>query len=162
MSKKNILVIMLLNLVTCGFYSKFWMYQIQNDFKKQNPELSQPNGLGAIVLSFLTCSFYDIYWYYLVGTNINLIYENNNVKSKISRNKYLIFYTLILISIILNAVISVIFSEDLILMLFINILGYVLYFMMILFPIIVQTDINMMIQYTNIEVEDIENKIIFK
>ena len=141
MKKRNPMMIVLLNVLTCGIYNLIWQYQIQNEFKKQNPELSQPNGLGLILLSMLTCGFYTIYWYYLIGANMEMIYNRVEKTYNTNKSKYLI---ICVVSYLLTFCCGI------------GLIGFVL------LPIIIQTDINSMIIETGIEsVENNDDKIMF-
>lgn len=92
-------MVLLLNVITCGFYSYFWMYSTTEDLKYLSNRLDVPSGITVVILTLVTCGLYEIYWYYKIGSVIEGIYHQNNLVSPVSGSKYMI---LILVGFILS------------------------------------------------------------
>jgi len=67
--RKNIAMMVILSLITCGIYGIYWFITMTNDVARvnQNPNLS---GGKALVFTILTCGIYGIYWNYAMGKNL--------------------------------------------------------------------------------------------
>lgn len=92
-------MVLLLNVITCGFYSYFWMYSTTEDLKYLSNRPDVPSGITVVILTLVTCGLYEIYWYYKIGSVIEGIYHQNNLVSPVSGSKYMI---LILVGFILS------------------------------------------------------------
>ncbi len=74
---RSLIMIILLNIITCGIYSLFFINGIANDvntFGKDDGK-STKGILGFIILSAVTCGIYGIIWWYSVA---NRVAENGN------------------------------------------------------------------------------------
>ena len=83
-------MVLLLNVLTCGIYSWFWMYSTTEDLKFLSNKPNVPSGITAVILTLVTCGFYEIYWYYRIGCVIEETYNENNLVSPVSGSRYLI------------------------------------------------------------------------
>lgn len=69
---RNIVMYILLNIVTCGIYSWYFIYKLAQDVNEMCKDDGQNTpGLGMfILLSLVTCNFYAYYWYYQLGNRL--------------------------------------------------------------------------------------------
>lgn len=67
--KRNLGMYILLNFVTCGIYSFFFLYELIKDMNKVcEGDGEETQGLLMfILLSIITCGIYSWYWYYKLG-----------------------------------------------------------------------------------------------
>ncbi|MGL4737962.1 MAG: DUF4234 domain-containing protein [Cellulosilyticaceae bacterium] len=67
--KRDVAVVVILTIVTCGIYSLYWMYVTHEEV---NAYLSEQDLSGALVvlLSLITCGIYGWIWYYQLGQKI--------------------------------------------------------------------------------------------
>ena len=69
--QRNFVTFLLLNLITCGIYSFYFIYTATRDINTlvgndgRNVEPST-----AVLLTIVTCGFYSYYWYYDQGNRI--------------------------------------------------------------------------------------------
>lgn len=117
-------MVLLLNVLTCGIYSWFWMYSTTEDLKFLSKRPNVPSGITVILLTLVTCGFYEFYWYYKVGSVMEDIYHENNLVSPVSGSKYLVLF---LVGFILTCC------------------CYIGAILVVLLPLIVQQDINNLI-----------------
>lgn len=85
-------MVLLLNVITCGIYSYFWMYSTTEDLKYLSNRYDVPSGITVVILTLVTCGLYEIYWYYRIGSVIQGIYHQNNLVSPVSGSKYMILF----------------------------------------------------------------------
>ena len=64
---KNIVVCVILSIVTCGIYSLYWLYTLNEAARTVNPNEWQMGGGMVILLSIITCGIFGLYWYYKMG-----------------------------------------------------------------------------------------------
>lgn len=114
-------MVLLLTVITCGFYAYFWMYSTSEDLKYLSNRYDAPSGITAILLTLVTCGLYQFYWYYKIGSVIEGIYHQNNLVSPVSGSKYLVLF-------LVGFILSFCFG-----------IGAIL---ITLLPLIVQSDIN--------------------
>jgi|GEM_PF-1091268 len=69
---RSIWLYILLSIITCGFYSYYFIYTIARDTNTMcNSDNKNTGGLlKFIVLSFITCGIYTWYWYYTLGNRL--------------------------------------------------------------------------------------------
>lgn len=89
---KSPAMVLLLTVITCGFYAFFWMYSTTEDLKYLSNRYDVPSGITVILLTLVTCGFYQFYWYYKIGSVIEDIYHQNNLVSPVSGSKYLVLF----------------------------------------------------------------------
>lgn len=71
-NERNLAVFILLSLVTCGFYTWYFIYTLARDMDimcygdgKYTPGL-----VPFVLLSLITCGIYSFYWYYSLGNRL--------------------------------------------------------------------------------------------
>lgn len=68
---RNIPILILLNIITCGIYYLYWIYKTTDEIKNFmgkddiNPSLE-------LILTIVTCNIYTFYWYYKYGKMVYL------------------------------------------------------------------------------------------
>ncbi len=69
---RNIVLYVLLTIVTCGFYSWWFIYQWAQDVNEicKNDGDETPGLLKLVLLSLITCGIYSYYWYYKLGNRL--------------------------------------------------------------------------------------------
>lgn len=68
-TKREIVISIILSIVTCGIYGLYWFICLTNDANKVSGE-NTPSGGMAIVLTLITCGIYSIYWNYKMGQKL--------------------------------------------------------------------------------------------
>ncbi len=69
MVKRDIAVVVLLTVFTCGIYSIYWAV-VNNKDAKDNLGFDGPSGGLLFLLSLITCGIYLIYWRYKITEHI--------------------------------------------------------------------------------------------
>lgn len=87
---KNIAVMLILTIITCGIYSLVWIYQITEDVNRLNEDNNMSGGL-TILLAIITCGIYLIYWGYDMGRKL----YNSGQKYNINISDNSILYLLL-------------------------------------------------------------------
>ena len=68
---RSLVTVILLSIVTCGFYGFWLIYTIAQDVNDMFDDDEATGGLGIyLLLSFVTCGFYAWYWEYKVANRI--------------------------------------------------------------------------------------------
>ncbi len=67
MEQRSISTSIILSIVTCGIYTLFWMYKLNEAAVQNNPKVWDKSGGMMILLCFVTCGIYAYYWYYNMG-----------------------------------------------------------------------------------------------
>lgn len=86
---KNIAVMLILTIITCGIYSLVWVYQITEDVNRLTEEDNMSGGL-TILLTIITCGIYLIYWGYDIGRKLYNSGEKYNINISDNSILYLI------------------------------------------------------------------------
>lgn len=79
MQKRDVIVVILLGLFTCGIYSIYWFYttaEALNDEVDDNEPLM--NYILALLLGLITCGIFTIYWSYKFYTKLDKYTGENN------------------------------------------------------------------------------------
>lgn len=79
MTKRSVLTVILLSIVTCGIYSIYWYYQTANELNACEEQDQLPNYIVAILLSFVTCGIYGIYWLYKFYKKVDTVCGTNDL-----------------------------------------------------------------------------------
>lgn len=69
-TKREVVVSVILSIVTCGLYSIYWFVCMNNEANKVSGE-NTPSGGVAILLTLVTCGIYFFYWNYKMGLKLN-------------------------------------------------------------------------------------------
>ncbi len=69
---RSLLMYILLDIVTCGIYSWWFLYHWIQDVNEicRGDGDDTPGLLKLILLSLITCGFYSYYWYYKLGNRL--------------------------------------------------------------------------------------------
>ena len=72
MQKRDVVVVILLGLFTCGIYPIYWFY-VNTEALNQEVDDNEPlmNFVLALLLGFVTCGIYTLFWYYKFYTKID-------------------------------------------------------------------------------------------
>ncbi len=73
-------IMLLLNIVTCGIYYIYWIYQTSVEIKMCS-EREDLNPTIEILLGIITCGLYFKYWYYKYG---KIVYKELPIKAGIN------------------------------------------------------------------------------
>lgn len=65
-TKRDIVVAIILTFVTCGIYGIYWFIVMTDDVNSLNDE-KMASGGTAFLYSILTCGIYALYWNYKIG-----------------------------------------------------------------------------------------------
>lgn len=76
MKKRSIGIMILLTIVTLGFYSVYWYCSFQNQLKNRTGEGF--NGFGHLMATIFSFGIYFLYWQYKAGKRIALLGGEDN------------------------------------------------------------------------------------
>ena len=93
--QRNFWMYLLLNIVTCGFYSWYFSYTTTRDINTMVGDDGR-NTEPTTVLPFtlVTCGFYSYYWYYDQGNRIKALADRNNIPCNENGTSYLMWILL--------------------------------------------------------------------
>ncbi len=69
-TKRDIVVSIILSIVTCGIYGIYWFVCMNNEANKVSGE-NTPTGGVAVLLTIITCGIYFFYWNYKMGLKLS-------------------------------------------------------------------------------------------
>ncbi|MBR2066917.1 MAG: DUF4234 domain-containing protein [Solobacterium sp.] len=77
-TNRSLLQFILLNILTCGLYSYYFIYTMARDVNELCSDDGEKTGglLAFLFLSFITCGFYSLYWIYKIG---NRLAQNSHI-----------------------------------------------------------------------------------
>ncbi|MCR5023785.1 MAG: DUF4234 domain-containing protein [Lachnospiraceae bacterium] len=70
---RNIVVCIILSIVTCGIYSLYWIYCLNEDINSLSGNENATGGGMVILFSIITCGIYSLYWCYKMGERVDTI-----------------------------------------------------------------------------------------
>ena len=73
------IMVILLSIVTCGFYSLYWIYKMSEEIQDVSSEEEGTTPGIELLLSIVTCGLYVFYWYYKYGQKIYVIQQERNI-----------------------------------------------------------------------------------
>ncbi len=76
MKKRNIALMVVFTLITCGIYGLYWYCSFQNQLKKETGEGF--GGAAHFFMTFITFGIYGIYWQYVAGKRIEMLGGSDN------------------------------------------------------------------------------------
>lgn len=76
-ARRDLVTSIILSIVTCGLYSLYWVYCINDELNFITGDTESPSGGTVLLLSLVTCGIYSYYWMYKMGTKIDYIKESN-------------------------------------------------------------------------------------
>ncbi len=93
-TNRSLAAYILLNLVTCGIYSFFFIHSFAEDVNILCKEDGKHTSglLAYIFLSFITCGIYGIYWWYKNAERIHDAGVRSNIDTQVSGSTFLIWY----------------------------------------------------------------------
>lgn len=65
-NKREVGMVILLSIVTCGIYMLYWMYDTTRLLANFNEDYDTNPGL-VVIFTILTCGIYGIYWWYKIS-----------------------------------------------------------------------------------------------
>lgn len=68
-TKREVVMAVILSIVTCGLYGLYWIICMTNDANKVSGDTT-PSGGMVILLTIVTCGIYSIYWNYKMGQKL--------------------------------------------------------------------------------------------
>jgi len=68
---KSPVTMILLTMVTCGFYGIVWFLNIAKDIQTACGNVDEPNGTKDLLLTLVTCGLYGIYCWFKYATLLN-------------------------------------------------------------------------------------------
>ncbi|SEO26474.1 protein of unknown function [Amphibacillus marinus] len=74
---RSVVGIIILNIVTCGIYSLFWLFAITEELGYLTDDHDFTGG-KALLFTIITCGIYQIYWYYVVGRKVSEVQRRHN------------------------------------------------------------------------------------
>ncbi len=72
-SKRDLVLNIILTIVTCGIWGIIWEVQIADDIKLLTGEEDLASGIVLVLLSLVTCGIYFIFWVYNAGNKLELV-----------------------------------------------------------------------------------------
>lgn len=76
-SKRDIVVAIILTFITCGIYGIYWFIVMTDDVNSLSDE-KMASGGTAFLYSILTCGIYTFYWNYKVGQKMGEVGKKYN------------------------------------------------------------------------------------
>ena len=70
-TKRNIVVAILLSLVTCGIYSIYWFIKLTDEVNALTRTENGTSGGVAFLLTLVTCGIYGYIWAYKMGDRLD-------------------------------------------------------------------------------------------
>lgn len=102
--KRSIGLAILFTILTCGFYSMYWLVKI-NDEANILSETEDMSGGIVLLLTLVTCGIYGIYWSYKIGKTMYTAQELKGVNATDNSILYLVL-SLFGLSIIVYAIVQ--------------------------------------------------------
>ena len=72
-SKRDLVLNIILTIVTCGLWGIVWEVQIADDIKLLTGEEGLVSGIVLVLLSLVTCGIYFIFWVYNAWNKLELV-----------------------------------------------------------------------------------------
>ena len=91
--RRNIALYIILSIVTCGIFTYYWIYVLNEDMNHLTGDYSISGGL-LIVLSIITCGIYLWYWLYKMGGKLDSLRQSRGIPSNNSGILYIILAVL--------------------------------------------------------------------
>ncbi len=88
--ERSIPLCIILSFVTCGIYTLYWIYCLNDEVSWTAGEESQTSSAMVVILSLVTCNIYTWYWLYKKGEQIAAVKENNGQSGSSEAILYLI------------------------------------------------------------------------
>jgi len=101
---RNVGIVILLSLITCGLYTLYWMFEITDEISYLSGDTSFTGG-KVLLFTLITCGIYTFFWYYIVGSKLMIAQRNHNRMVKDNSIIYLLL-AIFGLGIISNAIIQ--------------------------------------------------------
>lgn len=88
--QRSIVVCILLTIVTCGFYSIYWMIKLNDELNDVAGKPEATSGGMVFLFTLITCGIYGYYWYYKMGENVDAIKTSKGLASSNTGIIYLV------------------------------------------------------------------------
>lgn len=75
---RSIVLCIILTVVTCGIYSFYWTYKLNNEINDLARDPDAPGGGLVIIFWLITLGIYGLYWYYKMGQKCDYIRQTNS------------------------------------------------------------------------------------
>lgn len=82
-TKRDLIVAILLSIVTCGIYAIYWFIVLTDETNQITNQPNATSGGLAFVFSIITCGIYYFYWSYKMGEKVDIIKGNPNGNTSI-------------------------------------------------------------------------------
>ena len=79
MTKRGVVYVILLSIITCGIYAIYWTYVTALELNSRDRNEPLTNYFVAILLSIITCGIYGIYWMYKFYKKADIVTGENNI-----------------------------------------------------------------------------------
>ena len=79
--ERSPLLVMLLLIVTCGFYAFYWYYKISEELQEESNEIDSTSPGIELLLIIVTCGLYTFYWYYKYAKMAYNIQLSRNIRT---------------------------------------------------------------------------------
>lgn len=66
---RSIALAIILSIITCGIYTFYWMYKINDELNQLAGNYQATSGGMVVIFDIITCHIYGIYWAYKMGQN---------------------------------------------------------------------------------------------
>lgn len=90
-SKKNVLLCVVLSIVTCGIYAIYWFICLTEDTNRLAGD-NDTSGIVAWLLSIVTCGIYGLFWAYKRGEKIDRAKQMRNIPANNGGILYLVLF----------------------------------------------------------------------
>ena len=80
--KREIWLVIVLSIITCGFYNLYWIVVANDDINKFSNNENELSGGMVLLLTIVTCGLYGFYWLYVMSDRIDKARAIYNLPSK--------------------------------------------------------------------------------
>ncbi len=87
---RNIALCIIFSIITCGIYSIYWMYVLNEEINSLSDEPNATSGGLVILFTIITCGIYGLYWYFKMGERVDTIKTNMGLRGDSSNIIFLI------------------------------------------------------------------------
>lgn len=78
MQKRDVIIVILLSIFTCGIYQIYWFYVNAQSLNQEEPSDPLMNYIGALFLGLVTCGIYSIFWMYKFYKKLDSVLGEDN------------------------------------------------------------------------------------
>ena len=88
--QRSIALCIVLSIITCGIYSIYWIYVLNQDVSSVAGEEPQTSGGMVILFGLITCGIYWWFWLYKMGEHVQKIKSDNGLPAGSDAILYLV------------------------------------------------------------------------